>query len=247
MRIGTLLLPFFLLVAVPLFVPPCAAQTASPRLQDAGIHASGSTLTITRLPIHTSTGVIYRDVTIELHVDDSGNVTLNTDRSGHALVKGMPGGAPAGKVTLSAPAGAIQLAQRPSAPLVLQHFVAGTYEAPGSPLVKLTQKDPESLHGLPTWSLTTIGDADGPVERATWYSGPPSLNPVAHRLEEAGIDGADYAYGTAASGATMTWGGGALIGVSQQGNVLKLVSFRRGCCSASAQPTSTLVFTRVGH
>jgi hypothetical protein len=245
MRIAPLLLPFLFLAG------PCTAQTtASPRLQDAAIRASGSTLTITRLPIHTPNGVIYRDVTIELHVDDSGNVTLNTDRSGHALVQGMPGGAPAGKVTLNAPLGApgtIQLAQRPSAPLVLQHFTPGTYEAPGSPLVKLTQKDPETLHGLPTWSLTTIGDADGPVERATWYSGPPSLNPISHRLEEAGIETADYAYGTAAAGATMTWGAGALIGVSQQGNVLRLVSFRHGCCSATSTPTASLVFTRVGH
>jgi hypothetical protein len=238
--------------ALLLFAAPPAASWASPpaapRLQDAVIRGSGGTLSITRLPIHTANGIIYRDVTIELHVDDSGNVTLNTDSAGHAVAGGLPGVLPTGHVTLSAPAsGTIQLAQRPSAPLVLQHFTPGTYEAAGSPLVKLAERPPENVHGLPTWSLTTIGDADGPLERATWYSGPAALNPVARRLEEAGIDSADYAYGTAAAGGNEMFGGGAIIGVSQQGNTLKIVSFRKGCCSATDKPVTQLVFSRLGH
>ena len=74
-----------------------AAQDTAPalgeaitRLQDATVVARGTTIRITRLPIHTAGGTIYRDVTIELHVDQQGRVTLATDSAGRAIAAGVP-------------------------------------------------------------------------------------------------------------------------------------------------------------
>ncbi len=230
-----------------------SAETAQPRLQDATVVARGSTISITRLPIRTAAGTIYRDVTIELHVDATGRVTLATDGAGRALAGSVPAGGSRQVALQAVPSGsrsapgtldanAVELPQRPSPPTVFQHFTPGTYTTADGALVTLQERGRDLIHGVPMWTL----NGDGPLASATFYSGPPRLNPRSSRLSRAGLTGEDYAYGTADSGTSDTFGSGALIGVAQKGKVLRVVSFHHGCCTDEAEPTSSVVYTRIG-
>ena len=225
-----------------------SAQTAVPRLQDATVVAKNSTISITRLPIRTANGTIFRDVTIELHVDADGRVTLATDGAGRALAGGAPG-APARRVALQAvpsgtPVQSIELPQRPSPPTVFQHFTAGTYASADGSLAQLQDRGMDLIHGVPMWSFTADG---GPVGSATFYAGPPRLNPRSGRLARAGLTGEEYAYGTSDSGSGDTFGSGALLGVAQHGKQLEVVSFHHGCCSDVGEPTGSVTYTLVGR
>ncbi len=243
-------LPLFSTAVLFASCAAASAQTAVPRLQDATVVAKNSTISITRLPIRTPSGVIYRDVTIELHVDADGRVTLATDGAGRALAGSAPG-APARPVALQAvpsgtpaPVQSIELPQRPSPPTVFQHFTPGTYTAPDGSLAQLQDRGRDLIHGVPMWSLTADG---GPIGSAVFYAGPPRLNPRSGRLARAGLTGEDYAYGTSDSGSGEVFGTGALIGVAQHGSRLEVVSFHRGCCSDGAEPTGSVTYTLVGR
>ena len=59
------------------FGSPADAATPTPYLQDSTIVGSGGTLTITDMPVQTSTGsLVYKDVTIQLNAATNGNVTI---------------------------------------------------------------------------------------------------------------------------------------------------------------------------
>lgn len=239
----------FLLSALLLSTTAAFAQTAEPRLQDATVVAKGGTISISRLPIRTPSGTIYRDVTIELHVSADGRVTLATDGAGRALAGGVAA-APSQQVALRAvPSGtrpaeetAIELPQRPSPPVVFQKFTAGTYTTPDGALVQLEERGRDLIHGVPMWSMA----GDGPISSATFYSGPPRLNPRSRRLRNAGLTSEAFAYGTTDSGTGEIFGSGALIGVEQKGRTLRVVSFRHGCCSDGEEVAGSVVYTRVG-
>ena len=234
MRISAL----FVLLALP-----AAAQEATTRLQDAVVSARGSTISIRRLPIHTATGTIYRDVTIELRVDSQGRVSLATDSAGRVVAPGMP--APPAQVALqSVPSGApVELPQRPSAPIVMQIFRAGTYTAPDGSFVHVSDRGNDLVHHLPAWSLSADG---GVLASALWWSGPPEMNPKHARLKDADITGTDYAYGVSDTGNSEMFGSGVLIGVAQQGNTLRIVSYHHGCCSDQTTPVASLTYSYVG-
>ena len=254
MRIAPFLLcASFLGASVP--ASPALAQDApaTTRLQDAQLTARGNTITITRLPIRTAAGTIYRDVTIELHVDAQGHVTLATDASGRAVAAGMPAPAlparPSGRqrqVALqSVPSGQpIELPQQPSAPIVYQKFTAGTYTAPDGSIVQVQDRGMDLIHRVPAWSLRSD---NGAITEATFYSGPPFLNPRSTRLKRAEITSTQYAYGTSDAGTGAVFGTGALIGVKQSGPTLTIVSFHHGCCTDEPEPVATLIYTLLGH
>ena len=224
---------------------------AQPRLQDATVVARGSTISITRLPIRTAAGIIYRDVTIELHVGADGRVTLATDGAGRALAGTAPGPARRQVALQAVPSGtaqvetnAIELPQRASPPITFQHFTPGTYTAADGSLMQLQDRGVDLIHNVPMWSLASDG---GAISSATFYSGPPRLNPRSGRLARAGLTGEEYAYGTSDGGSGETFGSGALIGVAQKGKTLKVVSFHHGCCTDEAEPVSSVTYTLVGR
>lgn len=223
-------------------------DTATTRLQDAIVVAKGSTISITRLPIHTASGTIFRDVTIELHVDAQGHVTLATDAAGRAVAAGMPrpASAPAEVALQSVPSGqAIELPQRPSPPIVMQIFRAGTYTAPDGTFVRVEDRGNDLVNHVPMWTLSS--DGAGGMSSATWYSGPPQMNPRSRRLKNAGITDTSYAYGTSDGGSGDLFGSGALIGVQQVGTSLHIVSFKRGCCTDLDAPTASMILTYQGR
>ena len=247
-------LPSACLIPLCLSLPARAQDApATTRLQDAQLVARGNTIAITRLPIHTAHGTIYRDVTIELQVDAQGHVTLATDAAGRVVAAGMPAtplparpSATAPQIALrSVPSGQpIELPQAPSEPITYQRFTPGTYTAADGSLIQVQDRGMDLIHHVPAWTLTSPTGAA--ITTATWYSGPPFLNPRSRRLKRANITGTQFAYGTSDEGSSPVFGSGALIGVREAGRTLTIVSFHHGCCTDEPEPVATLTFTRLG-
>ncbi len=235
-----------LLLTVAGSAPAQDAATIT-RLQDAVIRARGSTISIRRLPIETPTGRVFRDVVIELHADAQGRVSVVT--AGPAAAA-PPVAAVSGQTRLavqSVPSGQptqAELPQKVSAPIVMQIFRAGTYSAADGGLVRVQDRGNDLVHHLPAWSLST--DANATLGDALWWSGPPEMNPKSARLRRAEITGTEYAYGVSNAGNSEMFGTGSLIGVAQQGNTLRIVSFHHGCCSDQETPAASITYTYVG-
>ena len=102
------------------------------------------------------------------------------------------------------------------------------------------------LEGVPVWTLKPLGNAGGALSDATWYEGLIDDNPRRHLIKNAGITSLDWAYGTSGSGDGL-FGSGALIGATQTGNTLTIVSFHHGCCSNSPEIRGTLTYTYTGR
>jgi hypothetical protein len=202
------------------------AQAAEPRLQDATIKGSGGTITISRLPVRTSHGTIYRDVTIELSVDEDGRVHFAT---GAPTTPGKPSPA---------------LVQAPSLPPRPQHFRPGTYEGSDGALMHLTVTTQPD--GPPAWHLSTLRAGSGTIEAASWQEGAIAENSHADIIRRAGITSQDYSYGLS-EGGSGAFGDGALLGAAQNGPTLVIVGFRHGCCTNMPVPAARRGFTFVGR
>ena len=213
------------------FVARAQGQIPSAMFQNSTLTGSGNTMTATRVPVRISSSLtIYVDITTQFNVDLNGNLTLS--------------------------AGYPQIV--PSATLLTGNFKAGTYVAPstlfnGKGLV--TVGGPGVTDGgTTTWSLNAATGADAslyPVS-ATWWVGPIANNPYAARLNKAGITSTAYAYGIAYSANCLnnapgwcSYSPGILIGATQSGNVISLVSFSlyTGITADYSAPVGQLSFT----
>jgi hypothetical protein len=100
--------------------------------------------------------------------------------------------------------------------------------------------------GATEWSLSAASGANVCTYpfSATWNVGPLASSPIAARLKSAGIISIAWSYGvaTAPSCAGSNWDNNGLIGLSQLGNTLTIVSFRSGA-SDFATPQGTIVST----
>lgn len=227
-----------------------AALAASPQLQGAIIVGSGGTLTITRMPITTANGIIYRDVTIQLQADENGNVSFARGRPGSpapassSLAQPTPS---AGEPVAREPglAEVQPLTQAPSKPVKVQEFRVGTYRGDDGSLMKLVGGGKAVLEGVPIWTFTAI-DGSAAITSATWYEGLITDNPRQRKIQNAGITSLDYSYGTSDEGESRIFGAGALIGATMTGSTLTVVSFHKGCCNG-AVPTASLTYTYVGR
>jgi hypothetical protein len=186
--------------------------TPGPQFQYAALTGSGNTITLTRVPVTTSSGqIVYQDITLQFDNDSSGNLTLTN---------GFP-----------------MFALSPS--LQVSSFQTGNYAGPGSVAngnAVITVNGPGVVSGGSTaWSSISAGNADPctfPVS-ATWYVGPVSNNPMAARLTKAGITSTAWSYGISGNGIAFScggslsfhWSNGSIIGVSQTGNSITFASF----------------------
>jgi hypothetical protein len=189
--------------------PEVTAPTYYAQFQYATLTGTTNTINMTRVPVVTATGTVYKNITLQVTVDSKGDVTL---ASGSPTVVASPS-------------------------VVVSAFKAGTYVGPstvngGRNLI--TVSGPAVVPGGTTvWSITASPDADSCTYPAsgTWYVGPISgNNPLAARLVKAGITSTAYSYGTGGDSDTSCtangdWAGGTIIGASQTGNQLVLSSF----------------------
>jgi hypothetical protein len=182
-------------------------------MQYSTLTGSGNTITATQIPVVTATGVtVYENLTLMFNVDPSGNLTISP---------GYP-----------------QIVQAPV--LMSSGFRAGTYASPSTILGgkgTIVVSGPGVTDGGATeWTLRAATGADPCTfpNSATWYVGPIAANnPLADRLKTAGITSTAWSYGIGgspqcATGHTGNWPSNSIIGASQVGNTLTIVTFYVG-------------------
>jgi hypothetical protein len=173
----------------------------------------------------TATGVtVYENLTLQFNVDANGNLTI---------ASGFP--------------------QIIPSPLILTSgFKPGTYAGPSTVLggkALITISGPGVTDGGATeWSLSAAAGADPCTfpYSANWYVGSLANNPYAPYLKEDGITSTAWSYGVGSasqcSGANGNWYNNALIGVSQAGNTITIVSFGINGGQSSA-PVAQVTYT----
>jgi hypothetical protein len=206
-----------------------AAATTTPvaQFQLATITGSGNSINVSNLPVVTSSGSTFQNLTILFDVSSSGGLTL---AGGYPQVVASP------------------------VPQV-NTFLAGNYQGPstlytGNFQVSLTGPG-VAPGGAMEWSLAASPSTNictWPVG-ATWYVGPITSNPLYPRLQKAGITSTAYSYGIVGSvvGSSFCsdfWATGVLIGVAQTGNTLTIVSFSDGSTDYST-PKDQITYTLI--
>src|ERR1700733_12617407 len=170
----------FAIVFAASWVSGARAQTPPYALfQNSTITGSGNTITATHLPVITSGGIIYQNVTLLFDVDAEGNLTL---ASGYPQVVKAP---------------------RPN----MSAFRAGTYVGPPTILggkATITVSGPSvGPGGVTEFSLSAATGADPCTypSSATWYVVGSVLanNPLASRLKTDGITSTLVSYGVGSS------------------------------------------------
>jgi hypothetical protein len=232
----------FPLLCLLLLAPIARAQSLGPKLQDASIYGRNGTITIKRLPVHTPTGIVYRDITIQLQFDASG--ALHVDAASKTpqarITATVAAPVPAHDVTVQS------ITETATPPDTETPFLTGSYRSDSGALVRVVKVATIGSR-FPTYSLIPVlGDL--PLSGADWYSGPARTNPHARLMNIAGVDPNAYAYGTTEGSGAGAFDNGMLIGATQKGDQLTLVGFHlRGCCTYSPTPTSQVTFTHTAR
>jgi hypothetical protein len=218
----------------PLFFSSSLAQTseaAKPEtttsvapyslFQYSALTSSTDTVNATRVPVVDSTGKIhYWDVSLLFDANSAGDLTL---------AAGYP------KISKSA---------NPNS----ANFKAGTYVAPsidfgGTGIIVVA--GPSVLPGGGTaWTISLPNGSNGGTDpnSAVWYVEPIASNPLAARIQAAGITSTQWSYGL---GSGYGWAGNSLLGFMQVGNTLTIADFTQGNFPYSdhSMPVAQITYT----
>lgn len=194
------------------------------QMQYSTLTGSGNTITATMLPVVTSTGITYQNVTLLFDVDSSGNITL---------APGYP-----------------QLVPSPTP--IISGFLAGNYVGPSTIFggkALITVSGPSVGPGGTTeWTISASSGANACTypDSATWYVGPLTSNPLSARLKKDGITSPDYSYGVGSSQCTnaLHWGTNTLLGLSQVGDTLTIYSYTYNSADSSL-PVDQITYTKL--
>lgn len=216
-----------LAMAVMVFPPTMfVAHAQSPQppyalFEYSTLTGSGNTITATEVPVVISpTQTIYVNLDLQFNVDSAGNLTLTP---------GYPKFTPA--------------------PLIMtDSFMAGKYVGPstiysGNMFVNVSGPGVTS-GGATVWTLASATGAYVYTypSSAMWYVGPLSSSPLAGRLNSAKITSTAWSYGVGSSAAGGVWSTNTLIGVSQVGNTITIVSFTKNGVDANV-PFDQITYT----
>lgn len=205
---------------------PDALSSSYVQFQYATITGTNNTLNITMLPVVTTTGTTYKNLTLTVNVSAEGVVSVEPSSL---------------KVT--------------SAPTIMaSSFKAGKYVGPssvndGKNIITVT--GPGVVPGGTTvWSLVSSSDPSVctyPLS-GTWYVGPLSNNPLAARLKKVGITSTAYSWGVAGNPSAscdpgLNWSNGSIIGVSQTGNSITFASFTSDGAFDKNYPVDQITYT----
>jgi hypothetical protein len=193
-------------ILMPIGAMALLAQSPKPPyalFDQATLTGSGNTITATQIPVVTGTGaVVYLNATLQFNVDANGNLSI---------APGFP-----------------QVAAAPA--LLTGNFKAGKYVGPanifGGKAAIIVSGPGVTDGGATEWTLTAAPGSDTSTYpgTASWWVGPIANNPYAAQIKKAGITSTAWSYGISTS-AYRAWAEGTLIGVSQIGNTLTIVSF----------------------
>lgn len=182
---------------------------------------SGDTITATRLPVVTSSGITYYNITLFFDVDSSGNLTLAAGYP-HVIKSPTP---------------------------VVSNFLAGKYVGPStiySGDMMITVSGPGVTSGGATeWTLAAVTGASGCTypSSATWYVGPLTSNPLYARIKAAGITSTAWSYGVGAGVCGGDWYPDSLMGLSQVGKSITIVSFTDNQGKDHSEPLDQVTYT----
>jgi len=171
-------------------------------MQDSTLTGTGNTINVTQLPVVTTSGITYVDLTILFDVAVDGTLTV---------APGYPQVVPAPEP-------------------IVDGFEAGNYsETAGGEAVITVSGPGVAPSGATVWSLTEH-NAVGCINpgSATWYDVGTSIknNPLYPRLKAAGITSTQFVQFGVGSGCGLPyWGTNTLLGFSQTGNALVVSSY----------------------
>jgi hypothetical protein len=209
--------------------PDAAAAAPYAEFQYATLTGTNNVVNATLVPVVTASGTSYVNVTLTFNVAANGTITV---------AAGSP-------VVVAAPiVGATS-------------FKAGPYIGPSNVMNGkgfITVSGPGTVAGgASVWSLQAATGADSCTTpaSATWYVASPtaSNNPMAARLKNAGITSTAYSYGVTGQQSYECYNGfltGSLIGVSQSGNSITIVSFSKNGSNESndqSTPVTQITYT----
>ena len=191
--------------------------------QYATLTGSGNTINGTWVPVVTSSGqVVYKHIVLRFNVGALG---------GLALASGYP-------------------QVLPSPPQLASSFRTGKYVGPSniySGLMAIVVSGPAVTQGGATeWSLTTPTGASPYTypSTAVWYDGPPAGSPLALRLKNVGLDTSTFwKFGIGGTQFSGYWSNNSLLGFSQIGNQLNIVSFTDSSGDHSQPVATPVVYT----
>ena len=203
--------------------------TPGPQFQYAAITGANNIITLTRVPVVTSSGqTVYQDITLQFDNDGNGNLTLTS---------GFPMFAPSPNLQVSS-------------------FQPGKYVGPQSVAngnSAIAVSGPGVVSGGSTaWSSTMTSSSDPCTvpSSATWYVGPIDNNPMSARLKKANITSTAWSFGISGNGIAFScggslsfhWGNGSIIGVSQTANTITFASFTNNSFD-QASPVDQITYT----
>ena len=201
-------------------IAACAQTPPYSLFEYSTLTASGDSVTATWVPVITSKGTIFKNITLLFEVDSSGNLML---APGYPQV--VPSPAP-----------------------IVSAFKAGKYAGPASvykgDFVIVVAGPGVTAGGATEWTVTAPTGVDPYTYpgSGTWYVGPIATNPLAARLKAAGITSTAWSYGVAGSQWGLPWAANTLIGVSQVGNTITFVSFTNGT-GDHGEPVDQITYT----
>ncbi len=214
-------------VQEPELSPGTTTPSAYAEFQYATLTATTNVINATNVPVVTPGGISYKNLTFTVNVAANGTITI---APGSPAVVASPANQTAG-------------------------FKAGTYVAPSTVLngtALITVSSPGNIPGGATeWTLATPKNADSCTypSSATWYVISPTSpnNPLAARLKKAGIAYTGYSYGFIGGEVgcfpDSAWYTGSLLGLSQVGNTISIVSFSQNGTTDYSTPQDQLTFT----
>ncbi len=222
--VGIFALSGVLLMGV--FASAALAETPAAFFNYSSVIGLNKTITATQVPVQTSTGLIYKDVTIQINVDAAGNLTYAT----------------------TSPLATLSPMLSPST------FRAGIYTNSSDNRYGLQVAGPSIIPGgggLAQWSISSApGLACSPPQPATFYTGPLDKSPLAARVSAAGITGitaSQYSFGVIGTPncGNADWQNNGLIGLTNIGGNLVIASFTQSGTDASTPYTQlTYVFLK---
>jgi hypothetical protein len=203
-RFDSMMILFTLLCAI-------AASAQAPQtppyalLQNSTLNGTGNTLTSTYLPVVTSKGIIYVDLTVLFDVAADGTLTVSS------------------------------MKQTKAATPIINGFVPGVYLGPDDSVEFITVSGPGvTVGGATEWSLAPGPKSEGCLypSNAVWYDvGTPIKNsPIYTRLQKAGITSTQFAqYGTGAAQDNTScqgsnWATNSLLGFAEVGGDSLVIS-----------------------
>lgn len=185
--------------------------------QATSINSAGSVMRAYRVPVTTTTGTKYYDITFDLTQDTTGKPVMKATFPAVAL----------------------------SPTLLVGQFKAGKYKD-GCGNVYTVSGPGAAAGGRTTWGIiltksisSSIGACNGGSQiNGSWTTGPIAGHPLASRLTAQGISSTAYSWGTVTASlfAPLANCSGDAVGAAQSGNLLSL----NGFCSGNSVQTEVL-------